>query len=150
MGVFQSKIQEGVAMPSSRVSSQHTDWTQVSPPPHCGHSPYCTISQSLLKIMSLVCDAIWPSHPPPPPSPLSLSLSQRQGLFHWVSSSHQVARILEIQLQHQSFQWIFMVYFLYDWLAWSPFNIIFKSYSDGQNYSSNQMVFYSNSLRNTS
>ena len=64
------------------------------------------------KIMSLVCDAIWPSHPPPPPSPLSLSLSQRQGLFHWVSSSHQVARILEIQLQHQSFQWIFMVYFL--------------------------------------
>ena len=54
-----------------------------------------------------VSDAIQPSHPlaPPPPSPLALSLSQHWGLFQWVSSSHQVANVLE--LQHQSFQWIF-------------------------------------------
>ena len=51
-----------------------------------------------------VGDAIQPSHPLLPPSPLALS-SQHQGLFQWVGSSHQVARILE--LQHQSFQWIF-------------------------------------------
>ena len=39
------------------------------------------------------------------PSPPTFSLSQHQGLFQWVSYSHQVAKILEFQLQHQSFQW---------------------------------------------
>ena len=59
-----------------------------------------------------VGDAIQPSHPLLPPSPLALNLSQHQGLFQWVSSSHQVAKVLELQLQHQSFQWIFRVDFL--------------------------------------
>ena len=40
-----------------------------------------------------------------PPSP-ALNLSQHQGLCKWVSSLHQVAKVLEFQLQHQSFQWI--------------------------------------------
>ena len=40
-------------------------------------------------------DAIWPSHPVPPLSPLALDLSHHQGLFHWVGSSHQVAKVLE-------------------------------------------------------
>ena len=52
-----------------------------------------------------VSDAIQPSHPLLPPSPLDLNFSQHQGLFQWVSSSHQVAKVLELQLQHQSFQW---------------------------------------------
>ena len=39
------------------------------------------------------------------PSPPALNLSQHQGLFKWISSSHQVAKVLEFQLQHQSFQW---------------------------------------------
>ena len=51
-----------------------------------------------------VCDAIQPSHPLSPPV---FNLSQHQGLFQWVSSLHQVAKVLEFQLQHQSFQWIF-------------------------------------------
>ena len=42
------------------------------------------------------------------------------GFFQWVGSSHQVAKILELQLQHQSFQWIFRVDFLSDWLVQSP------------------------------
>ena len=42
------------------------------------------------------------------------------GLFQWVSFLHQVAKVLELQLQHQSFQWIFRTDFLYDWLVWSP------------------------------
>ena len=54
-----------------------------------------------------VGDAIQPSHPLPSPSPFAFNLSQHQGLFQWVSSSHQVAKVLELQLQHQSFQWIF-------------------------------------------
>ena len=48
--------------------------------------------------------AIQPSHPLWSPSP-ALNLSQHQGLFKWVSSLHQVAKVLEFQLQHQSFQW---------------------------------------------
>ena len=51
-----------------------------------------------------VSDAIQPSHPLSSPSPLTFSLSHHQGLFKWVSSLHQVAKALEFQLQHQSFQ----------------------------------------------
>ena len=52
-----------------------------------------------------VSDAIQLSHPPSSPSPPALNLSQHQGLFKWVRSSHQVAKVLEFQLQHKSFQW---------------------------------------------
>ena len=52
-----------------------------------------------------VCDAIQPSLPLSSPSPPAPNLSQHQGLFKWVSTSHQVAKVLESQLQHQSFQW---------------------------------------------
>ena len=51
-----------------------------------------------------VSDAIQPSHPLSSPS-AALSLSQHQNLSKWVSSLHQVAKVLEFQLQHQSFQW---------------------------------------------
>ena len=50
-----------------------------------------------------VGDAIQPSHRLSSPSPPALNLSEHQGLFKWVSSSHQVAKVLEFQLQHQSF-----------------------------------------------
>ena len=53
-----------------------------------------------------VSDAIQPSHPLLSPSPPALNLSQHQGLFKWVSSSHQVVKVLEFQLQHQSYQWM--------------------------------------------
>ena len=45
---------------------------------------------------------------------------QHQGLFQWVGSLHQVAQVLEFQLQHESFQWIFRIDFLEDWLVPSP------------------------------
>ena len=54
-----------------------------------------------------VSDAIQPSHSRPPSSPPAFNLSQDQVLFQWVGSSHQVTKVLELQLQHQSFQWIF-------------------------------------------
>ena len=63
-------------------------------------------------------DAIQPSHPLSRLSPPILNLPHDQGLFQWISCSHQVAKVLE--LQHQSFQWIFKVDFLEDWLVWSP------------------------------
>ena len=67
-----------------------------------------------------VGDAMQPSHPLSPPSPPIINLSQHQGLFQWVSSSHQVDKVLELQLQHQSFQWTFRTDFLYDGLVGSP------------------------------
>ena len=72
-----------------------------------------------------VDDAIRPSHPLSTPSPPAFTLSQHQGLFQWVSSSHQVAKVLEFQLQHQSFQWKFRT----DWfdLAENRRNIITNS-----------------------
>ena len=57
-------------------------------------------------------DAIQPSHPLSSPSPPVPNPSQHQGLFQWVSSSQQVAKVLEFQLQYQSFQWIFRTDFL--------------------------------------
>ena len=53
-----------------------------------------------------VSDAIQPSHPLLPPSPHALNLSQHQDLFQWVGLLHLMAKVLELQFQHQSFQWI--------------------------------------------
>ena len=58
-----------------------------------------------------VDDTIQPSHPLSPPSPSAFNLSQNQGLFQGVGFLHQVDKVLELQLQHQSFQWIFRVDF---------------------------------------
>ena len=61
-------------------------------------------------------DAIQPSHPLLSLSPFSFNLSQHQDLFQWVVSLHQVAKVLKLQLQHQSCLWIFKHDFLKDWL----------------------------------
>ena len=67
-------------------------------------------------IYSNSCPSNWWCHPTIssllPPSPPAFNLSQHQGLFQWVSSSHQVGKVLQFQLQHQSFQWIFRTDFL--------------------------------------
>ena len=68
-----------------------TPWTAA-----CQASLSFTISWSLLKLS----DAIQPSHSLSSPSPLAFCLSQHQGLFQWIDSLHQVAEVLELQLQH--------------------------------------------------
>ena len=67
-----------------------------------------------------VSDAIQPSHPLSSPSPAALNPSQHQGLFQRVNSSHEVAKVLEFQLQHQSFQWTPRTDLLQDGLVGSP------------------------------
>ena len=63
-----------------------------------------------------VSDAIQPSHPLSYTSSPALNLSQHQGLFKWVSSLHQVAKVLALQLQHQFIQWILgLISFRIDW-----------------------------------
>ena len=66
-----------------------------------------------------ISDAIQPSHPLMPSSSAP-DLSQHQGLFQWVVCSSQMTKILELQLWHQFFQWIFRVDFPKGWLVWSP------------------------------
>ena len=65
-------------------------------------------------------DAIQPSHALSSPSPPAFNFAQHQGLFKWVGSLNQVAKVLEFELQHQSFQWIFRTDFLQDGLVGSP------------------------------
>ena len=81
----------------SRVRLFVTPWIAA-----CQASLSITNSRSLLKThVHWVGDAIQPSHSLWSPSPPAFNLSQHQGLFKWVSSSHQVAKVLEFQLQHQ-------------------------------------------------
>ena len=83
-----------------------TPWTAG-----CQASVSITSSRSLLKLMSI--ESVMPSNHLilSSPSP-AFNHSQHQGLFKWVSSSHNVAKRLEFQLQHPSFQWIFRTDFL--------------------------------------
>ena len=113
-GILQARILEWVAISFSRASSQPRD-TQVS----C-IAGRCFIlwatREAFPKLAQThvhrVGDAIQPSHSLLFPYPPVFNLSQHSGLFKWVSSSHQVSKGLEFQLQHQFFQWIFRTDFL--------------------------------------
>ena len=92
----------------SVVSNSATPWTAARQA-----SLSITNSRSLLKLMSI--ESVMPSNHLilcPPLLLFTFNLSQHQGLFKWVSSLHQVGRVLEFQLQHQSFQWTFRTDFL--------------------------------------
>ena len=132
--ILQARILEWVAISFSRGSSQSRDWTQVSHTAgrffticwSLSHAQLFvtprtttrqtslsfTISWSLLKLMSI--ESVMPSNNFVLCRPLLLpsNLSQHQVLFSWVSSSHQAVKVLKLQLQHQSFQWLFRNDFL--------------------------------------
>ena len=92
-----------------------TPWTAA-----CQVSLSVTNSWSLLKLMSI--KSVMPSNHLIfcPPVSSCLQSFPVSGSFRWIRSLHQVAKILELQLQHQSFQWIFRTDFLEDWLIGSP------------------------------
>ena len=97
-------------------------WTEA-----CQASLSLIISWSLSKFMSIesimlsnhfiFCYPLllWPSI-----FPSIRVFSHESGLFQWVSSLHQVAKVLELHLQRQIFQWILRVDFPLDWLVWHP------------------------------
>ena len=106
--------------PINQFSSVPQLCPTLSDPMNC-NTPDFTALHQLLEVAQThahwVGDTSKPSHPLSTTSPLAFNLSQHQGLFQWVSSSHQVAKVLEFQLQHQSFQWIFRtISFRIDWL----------------------------------
>ena len=83
----------------SRVWLFATTWTTAHQA-----SLFITNSWSQTKLMFIECDAIQTCYALSSPSPPALNLSQHQGLFKWVSSLHQVSKVLVFQLQHQCFQ----------------------------------------------
>ena len=79
----------------------------------------CPSPKFLDLVQTHVCwvgDAIQISYPLSSSSPPAFNLSQHKGLFQWVSALHQVAKVLELQLQHQPFQWIFRTDLIWCWL----------------------------------
>jgi len=101
--------------PSSDISSVTQSCPTLCDPMDCS-TPGFPVHHQLLELIQThvhwVSDAIQPSHPLSPPSPPVFNLSQHRSLFKWGSSLHQLAKILKIQHQHQSFQWIFRIDFL--------------------------------------
>ena len=76
-------------------------------------TPWTATCQELARThVHWVDDTTQASHPLSSSSLSAFNLSQHQGLFQWANSSHQVAKVLEFQLQHQSFRWIFRTNFL--------------------------------------
>ena len=127
-GILQASILESVSIPFSRGSSGPTNWACISLiaggffqfssatqscPTLCNpmnHSmPGLPVHHQFPEFTQThvhrVGDAIQPSHPLSSPSPPAPNPSKHQGLFQWVDSSHEVAKVLEFQPQHQSFQW---------------------------------------------
>ena len=92
-----------------------------------------------------VSDAIQPSHPLLSPSPPAPNLSQHQGLFQWVSSLHQIAKMLESQLEHQSFWWISgLISFRMDWLDLLAVQGTLKNLLQHQSINSSALSFLYN------
>ena len=99
-------------------------WLFVTPKSLDCSKPGFPVHHQLLELAQThvhrVGDAIQLSHPLLSPSPPAFNLSQHQCLFKWFSSLLQVAKVLELKLHYQSFQWIFRVDSLYNWHVWSP------------------------------
>ena len=96
-------------------SSVHKSYPTLCDPRDCS-MPTFPVLHHLLEFAQThvhwVNDAIQPSLSLSPPFSPTFNLAQQHGLFKWVSSMHQVAKVLELQLQRQSFQRIFRVDFL--------------------------------------
>ena len=113
MDKFQSKTQQFSSVtPSCPTLCDPMDYSTPGLPVH--HQ----LPEFIQTHVHWVGDGIQPSHPLLFPSPLAFNPSQHQGLFKWVSSSHQMAKLLEFQLQHQSFQWIFRTVFPLGRIGW--------------------------------
>ena len=110
-------------MSSFQFSSGAQSCLTLCDPMNCS-TPGFPVHHQLLELAQThvhqVGDAIEPFHPLSSPSPPAFNLSQHQGPFRWISSSHQVAKVLKFQLEYQSFQWIFRTDFLENGMVESP------------------------------
>ena len=107
-------------MDLAQLSSAAQSCPTLCDPVNCSMPGLPVHCQLLELAQTHVNDTIQPSHPLSPPSSPALNLSQHQDLFKWDSSSHQVAIVLELQLQHQSFQWTPRILSPLWWIGWIP------------------------------
>ena len=95
-------------LPSFQFSSVAQSCPTFATPCIFCSTPGLPVHHQLLELTQThvhqIGDAIQSSYPLTSASPPALNLSQHQGLFQGISSSHQVVKVLEFQLQHQSFQ----------------------------------------------
>ena len=102
----------GINLKNFMFNSVAQSWLTLCDPMDCS-TPGLPVHHQLLKLTQThvhwVSDTI---HPSGVPLSFCLQSFQHQGLFQWVNSSHEVAKVLEFQLQHQCFQWIFRTDFL--------------------------------------
>ena len=117
--VLMHTAHQGSQSVSSVAQSCPTLWDPMnhSPPGLPVHHQLPEFTPTYVQVVS---ETILPSHPPSSSSPPAPNPFQHQGLFQWVNSSHEVAKLLEIQLQHQSFQWTPRTDLLHDGLVGSP------------------------------
>ena len=114
-GLITSRQIDGETMETVQFSSVTQSYPTVCNPMDCsmpGFPVHHQLPEFAQTCVHWVSDVIQPSHPLSSPSPSTFNLSQHQGLFLWVSCLHHVAKVLEFQLQHQSFQWIFRTDFV--------------------------------------
>ena len=101
-------VPDNLSSPSVQSSSVTQSCPTLCDPMNCS-MPGLPVHHQLLEFTQThvhwVSDAVQPSHPLLSPSPPIPNSSQHHGLFQWVNSSHEVAKVLEFQLRHQSFQW---------------------------------------------
>ena len=114
------QFSRSVVSDSATHESQHARLPCPSPTPRI----YSNSCPSMVDMMPPMLDgeAIQPSHPLTSPSSPAPNTSQHQGIFKWVNPSHEVAKVLKFQLQHQSFQWTPSTNLLYDGMVGSPCN----------------------------
>ena len=102
------ELGQGVFSGSVQFSSVAELCPTLCDPMDCstpGLPVHCQLPEFTQTHVRWVGVTIQPSHPLSSPSPPAFNLSQHQGLFKWVSPPHQVAKVLEFQLHHQSLQW---------------------------------------------
>ena len=104
--ITEDRVEFPVLHSSAQLSrSVVADSVRPREPQHARPPVHHQLPESTQTHVHRVGDAIQPSHPLSSPSPPAPNPSQHQSLFKWVSSSHQMAKVLELQLPHQPFQW---------------------------------------------
>ena len=111
--LFTSKLFSSVQFSSSVVSDSWWPHEPQHTRPPCPHQ----LLEFTQTHVHWVGDANQPSHPLSSPTTLALNLSQHQGIFQWICSLDQMAKILELWLQHQSSnEYSGLISFRMDWL----------------------------------
>ena len=114
-------LENSCCIVSESVSSVAQSCPTLCNPINCsipGHPVHHQLPEFTQTHVHRLSNAIQPSHPLSSPSPPAPNPSQHQSLFQWVNFSHEVAKVLQFQLQHHSFQRTPRTGLLLEWTGW--------------------------------